>query len=107
VATFSGARVLPMPSGYIAGEEGPSGDAYAISPNGQLIAGSDSDQDAVVWYKGKAIDLNSLLPAKSPWDFIKATGVNDNGQVVGDANDSSLPAGYSEVGFLIQLNLPK
>jgi len=38
---------------------------------------------AAAWINGQAIDLNTLLPANSGWCLSQATGINDNGQIVG------------------------
>ncbi|HLK55622.1 MAG TPA: DUF3466 family protein [Chthonomonadaceae bacterium] len=38
---------------------------------------------AVLWDRGKVIDLNSLIPADSGWLLTEANGINDAGQIVG------------------------
>jgi probable HAF family extracellular repeat protein len=38
---------------------------------------------AVLWKKGKMVDLNSLIDPSSGWVLSKANGINDLGQIVG------------------------
>lgn len=38
---------------------------------------------AFIWRNGVMTDLNDLLPAGSPWTLIEATGINTQGQIVG------------------------
>lgn len=38
---------------------------------------------AAAWIGGKAIDLNTLLPANSGWVLSEANGINDSGQIIG------------------------
>ena len=38
---------------------------------------------ALVWQKSGATDLNSLIPADSPWDLLLASSINDAGEIVG------------------------
>ena len=44
---------------------------------------------------GPIIDLNDLIPANSGWTLLTATGINDDGQIVGyGINPSGMLQGY-------------
>ncbi len=57
------------------------GVANAINEQG-LIVGS-SDNQAVLWENGAAINLNTRIDVGSGWDLANATGINESGQIVG------------------------
>ena len=38
---------------------------------------------ALLWQEGDANDLNTLIPSGSDWHLLRATGINNNGQIVG------------------------
>ena len=52
---------------------------------------------------GKMFDLNSFIPANSGWTLQSATGINDNGEIVGDGVN---PQGYGEA-FLLTPDSPE
>jgi len=60
----------------------------AINNRGQIVGdamcvASGAAQDAFLWQDGVMHNLNDLDPSDSGWDFIKATDINDAGQIVG------------------------
>ncbi len=48
---------------------------------GQIVGSSGNR--AVHWENDQIVDLNTLIPPKSGWVLTKATGINENGQIVG------------------------
>jgi probable HAF family extracellular repeat protein len=61
--------------------------ANGINAVGQVVGWSRSAHQsasrAVLWQGNVIIDLNSLLPADSGWVLTSASGINDEGQIVG------------------------
>jgi hypothetical protein len=59
------------------------GRAYAINNNSQVVGASNGR--AVIWEDLVTVprDLNTLLPPGSGWVLEAATGINDQGQIVG------------------------
>jgi len=60
--------------------------AYSIDASGQIVGDSltaDNRQHAFLYSDGTMQDLNHLIPADSGWELIRATGINDAGQIVG------------------------
>lgn len=49
------------------------------------------DQRATAWSRGRIIDLNDALPADTVWMLNVATGVNDDGLIVGYGRRAGLP----------------
>lgn len=52
----------------------------------QVVGTSDivgGGQHAFLWQDGTMTDLNSLIPSTTGWVLTGATGINDNGQIVG------------------------
>jgi probable HAF family extracellular repeat protein len=65
---------------------GGHGTAYGVNNSGTIVGFSydaDFNQIAVLWRTEGNIDLNTLLPADTPWKLNVATGVADNGTIVG------------------------
>jgi probable HAF family extracellular repeat protein len=63
-------------------------EALAINRHGTVVGWSEFQGDnlerrAFLYEKGRMVDLNSLLPAGSPWVLTEATGINQHGQIVG------------------------
>jgi probable HAF family extracellular repeat protein len=59
---------------------------YAINGQGVVVgeaSNSANDRVAFVWQNGIMTNLNTLIPATSGWVLQIATGINDNGQIVG------------------------
>jgi len=70
----------------------PSNFAGWINNKGQIVGWScDSSGDcrAYLWQSQEMVDLNSLIPADSPLYLILAFGINDDGEIVGQAVDIS------------------
>ena len=62
--------------------------ALSINDGGQVVgAGFDAygNQRACIWQNGGWIDLNTLIPADSPWYLLEADWINAQGQIVGAA----------------------
>lgn len=63
------------------------GFAAALNDDGQIVGtayDAKSNSHAVLWQNGSMTDLNSLLPANSGWMLQSATGINDQGFIVGN-----------------------
>ncbi len=64
--------------------------ARAINNRGQVVGASRTVQGkaggAFLWQNGKMIGLNDLIPPDSGWVLVDATGINDRGQIVGNAS---------------------
>jgi probable HAF family extracellular repeat protein len=85
--------------------------ANAINSSGQVVGYSYSypnemtsiDKVATLWSNGNIIDLNSLLDdstASAGWVLTNATGINDNGWIVGNARNYLL--GVNNHAFALQ-----
>ncbi|MCP4250382.1 MAG: DUF3466 family protein [bacterium] len=62
--------------------------ARAINNCGQVVGDamcitSGASQDGFLWQDGVMYNLNDLIPSGTGWDFLKATDINDAGQIVG------------------------
>lgn len=69
--------------------------SFAINNSGQVAGYSDSASGvhATLWNGSTLIDLNTLLDSKTSsagWVLNQATGINDNGWIVGNASNSAL-----------------
>jgi len=81
-------------------------EAQAVNDSGDIVgfsilAGDDRDT-AFLYENGAMIDLNTLLPAGSPWYLTDAIGIDDAGQILAlgfDAGNST----DSTDAFLLQL----
>jgi probable HAF family extracellular repeat protein len=63
-----------------------SSSANALNNLGQVVGNLSNDigpTHAFVWQSGVMTDLNTLIPGDSGWVLQEATGINDNGQIVG------------------------
>jgi probable HAF family extracellular repeat protein len=66
--------------------------ALGINNEGQVAGGSwdaEGNERAFLWQNGVMTDLNTLIPPDSPWFLWEADGINDQGQIVGLAYQSS------------------
>jgi probable HAF family extracellular repeat protein len=75
-------------SGVVVGQSNPTG------------ATSEYQTDAVIWQPGTngsytLSDLNSLIPTGTGWTLWRADAINDNGQIVVEATNSSLSGWYA------------
>jgi probable HAF family extracellular repeat protein len=65
--------------------------AFGINNNGVVVGMVDDElfpgyeYDAFVYIGGTMIDLNTLIPSGSPLILLQANGINDVGQIVGNA----------------------
>lgn len=78
---FSGGTVTDL---NVRGTGINSAQAEAINSSG-VIVGADGAGHAFVYQNGQATDLNSLLPPNAGYTIVDATGINDNGVIVGAA----------------------
>jgi len=67
----------------------PDSVACGVNTSGQIVGYVEPQTDApgkraVLWFKGHALDLNALLPARSGWILTQARAINDRGQIVGN-----------------------
>jgi uncharacterized protein (TIGR03437 family) len=65
---------------------GATSSASAINGNGDVVGASataSAGQHAFLYRNGTMIDLNTRIPAGSGWTLTGASGINDQGQVVG------------------------
>jgi probable HAF family extracellular repeat protein len=65
-------------------------EANAINDSG-VIVGQGGNGDAFVYSNGQATDLNTLIAAGSGFTLNVATGINDNGVIVGTASLAAHP----------------
>lgn len=70
--------------------------AYAINDHGVIVGqtyGTDSSGNtfdhAFIYQNGRFQDLNTLIPAGSGWELTDATAINDNGQILVDADNTT------------------
>ncbi|HTV96535.1 MAG TPA: hypothetical protein VME42_11035 [Steroidobacteraceae bacterium] len=62
--------------------------AYALNDEGIVVGqsfGGPEGSRAFIWHHGKAYDLNTLLPPGSALYLIYAEGINDRGEITGQA----------------------
>jgi uncharacterized lipoprotein NlpE involved in copper resistance len=72
---------------------GDTSSAEAITDSGVVVG--DSGDRAFLWSKATGmIDLNTFLPANSGWFLEQATGINNQGQIVGYGTDNGNPEGF-------------
>jgi probable HAF family extracellular repeat protein len=60
--------------------------AFGINNSGAIVGAStraDGVQAAFVWNGIKVVDLNTRIPAESGWFLSSASGINDDGRIVG------------------------
>ena len=62
---------------------GPSFSPAAINDSGVIVGGQS------VYSNGTLQNLNNLIPAGSGYQIESATGINDNGQIIANANDTA------------------
>jgi probable HAF family extracellular repeat protein len=78
-------------------------EALDINERGQIVGVSYPSTHAFLYEHGKMIDLNSLIPHDSPLLLLAANGINDRGEITGQAcviADGGCPAGADTPAFL-------
>ncbi len=73
--------------------------AYRINQAGVPVGGSwfgfiNSVSRAVLWHEGVAVDLNTRIPPDSGWVLNFATGITDDGRIIGRGMLNGEPRGY-------------
>lgn len=78
--------------------------AAAINNRGQIVGYSEKiiyapslrgfPPPAFLWQNGKISDLNRFLTPRSGWRLERAQGINDRGQIIGDATYNGKPHGF-------------
>ena len=85
------------------GTSGGSSSAKCINRAGQVVGLSGRDwlhsldydgSHAFLWQKGELFDLNDFIPARSGWTLQEATGINDQGQIVGNGLFNNQPCSF-------------
>jgi probable HAF family extracellular repeat protein len=81
--------------------------APSINNKGQVVGFSDDfngNTVALLWQNGTMTDLNTLIPADSPWFLLEALGINDRGQIAGYAFNASTGEVHGFVATPVQDN---
>jgi probable HAF family extracellular repeat protein len=78
-------------------------EALDINDLDQVVGVSFPSAHAFLWQNGKIEDLNSFIPSDSPLVLITASGINNSGQITGQAcviADGGCPFGSDTPAFL-------
>lgn len=65
---------------------GQAGIATQINNTGDIVGFADTAREqmrAFLWRRGRLTDLNTLLPANSGWELLFASGISQDGHIVG------------------------
>jgi probable HAF family extracellular repeat protein len=79
-------------------------EALDINERGQVVGVSFPSTHAFIYENGKMTDLNKLIPRDSPLLLLAANGINDRGEITGQAcviADGGCPAGADTPAFLV------
>jgi len=99
---FSGGAMSDL--GALGGVTGISA-ANAINAIGQVVGssypGTGTLDHGMLWQNGEMYDLNNLLVADSGWTMNDATGINDNGWIVGYGTNPNVNGGSKQALLLI------
>lgn len=60
-------------------------EATGINDHGQIVGVSFPSSHAFLWQDGVMTDLNTLIPSGSPLSLISTGGINDRGEITGQA----------------------
>lgn len=78
-------------------------EALDINDRGQVVGISIPSLHAFLYEDGKLTDLNSLIPSDSPLLLLEGGGINDRGEITGQAcviADGGCPAGSNTPAYL-------
>lgn len=78
-------------------------EALDINEEGQIVGVSFPSTHAFLYENGKMIDLNTLIPSNPPLLLLAANGINERGEITGQAcviADGGCPAGADTPAFL-------
>ncbi len=76
---------------------------FGINDRGQVVGESEgSTQRGFLYSNGVMQDLNDLIPPNSGWQLLRAAGINNKGQIIGDGVD---PQGKPEAFLLNRTKL--
>ena len=80
--------------GALPGDE--SSQALDVNDLGQVVgwSGASAQSRAFMWRSGVATDLNSLLPITTDWILMEASGLNNQGMIVGSGSKSGQPRAF-------------
>src|SRR5262249_23693630 len=69
---------------------GDDSEAWGINDLGQVVGDAQLDRgySAFIYADGKMTDLNSLIPPDTGLHLLRATAINNQGRIVGLANDA-------------------
>jgi probable HAF family extracellular repeat protein len=78
-------------------------EALDVNDQGQVVGVSFPSFHAFIYENGKMTDLNTLMPKNSPMLLIEATGINESGEITGEACiivDGGCPLGNNIPAYL-------
>jgi probable HAF family extracellular repeat protein len=78
-------------------------EALDVNDQGQVVGVSLPSFHAFIYLDGKMFDLNALIPKSSPLLLIAANGINEKGEITGQAcivSDGGCPLGANIPAFL-------
>jgi probable HAF family extracellular repeat protein len=78
---LNSARAFLYSDGRMTGLAGGGSFAYGINDSGRVVG--QWNDNAFLFINGNPINLNSQIPANSGWILQSATGINNQGQIVG------------------------
>jgi len=84
--------------GMVVGDTGILYTGSNLHPDPDLFSQSLKSPNGVgfIYMNGKMFDLNTLIDPNSGFTIVRATGINDNGQIVGYGKDTSFKVGSND-----------